>query len=624
MLRSNSIRFGVFLTTTFVIVCTPTGRSQVAVPPDSAARVDIARVFYASAAEADSAEQTLVERIAELGALKGAVTSSAKTLLDALRLRTEIMRGYQKLDAYLYLTWAIDMRNRASYDREQRLSATYGAGVGFVGIEIGTVSAARLAQLIEEAPELSAYRFVIDQIRRTGEHRGSADAEATLSRLGPQLSGWQYPMYTDTIAGASFDLVPAAGVSLHPLKDRATLAANRDPEIRRRAFDALYSGLARNRVLNAALLQRLAAAGNARAALHRFDDAGDEAYAARFLSKASISRFLAQVAAASSFYQELEGQRAARLRRALGVSSVHVWDLGAAVPGATPTFQMADTGRLLVAAVAPLGEEYQQAMARLLDPAGGRSDVANGPNRKAGGFSLGFPSYTSVFFYGGFGGTYNDVRAMIHEAGHAVHRDYMRASGILPDYAVGPNFLFEAIASLNELLLLDYLHDHAASPAEREYYVDQFIDSKATIAFRTAPEAELEQAVYEEVRAGRPLTADRLDEMTLAIFSKYSIWPRETPELKRQWQITTLMYEDPFYDLNYAYAGVLALSFYERLHRDPSSFQRAFTSMLKNGFDRTPDQLLKTLVDVDLDDPNLVARATRFLDSRITELDRAR
>jgi oligoendopeptidase F len=84
------------------------------------------------------------------------------------------------------------------------------------------------------------------------------------------------------------------------------------------------------------------------------------------------------------------------------------------------------------------------------------------------------------------------------------------------------------------------------------------------------------------------------------------------------------MYEDPFYDLNYAYAGVLALSFYERLHRDPWSFQRAFTSMLKNGFDRTPDQLLKTLVDVDLDDPNLVARATRFLDSRITELDRAR
>ena len=80
------------------------------------------------------------------------------------------------------------------------------------------------------------------------------------------------------------------------------------------------------------------------------------------------------------------------------------------------------------------------------------------------------------------------------------------------------------------------------------------------------------------------------------------------------------MYEDPFYDVNYVYAALLALKYYDRLQTDPVEFRRSFLSMLKNGFDAPPDVLLHRFLSIDLRDPALVLDARRALQRKLEQL----
>jgi oligoendopeptidase F len=369
----------------------------------------------------------------------------------------------------------------------------------------------------------------------------------------------------------------------------------------------------------AAVLRQLAAAGNARATLHRYQDAAEEAYAFRFLTKGDVTSLLQQVAASSDLYRDIQREKTAEVGRRLGIADVRYWDVTAPVFGDAAIFSIEEARSTIVAAVAPLGAEYQREMAALLDPANGRFDVSNESGRRSGGFSLGYASFPSVFFAGQYRGSFNDVRVMTHEAGHAVHRELMRRSSILPDYSRGPNFLFESIAALNEMLLTDHLYAHASSANEQRFYLQQFLDGKATAAFYAAPEAELEQAVYEQAQSGI-LTADRLDDMTQEVYAKYSMWPARVPQLRRTWQVIPLMYEDPFYNVNYVYAGVLALKYYDLLKKDPNGFPLRFMEMLKNGFDAPPNQLLKHFLSIDLVDGSLVPDAMAILRQRFEVL----
>jgi oligoendopeptidase F len=537
-----------------------------------------------------------------------------------LRLRSQILGEYEKLDAYLYLSWAGDTRQATLLDREQHLTAEVEARMSFMAEEVSAITEDRLDALRKGAPALSDYSFALAQMRRLKEHRASGEIEATLASLAPELSGWQDSLYEEIFRETSFEPVLAGETQLHAYRDRSRWLSHPDSAVREQGFKHLYAGLEKSRDLVAFTLNHIAAAGNAKAALHHYGDAAEESYASSFLTKAEVRALLDRIASARDVYREIQEGKARELKGLLQLPEVHVWDLGAPLPGATPQFLMPQAREVLLKAVHPLGDEYARQMAALLDPANGRLDVGEGSSRKSGGFSLGFPSFPSVFFAGQFQGTYNDLRVMAHEAGHAVHRELMRQAGILPDYARGPSFLFESFASLNELLLADYLHDHAKDSRGRHRYAALFLDGKATAAFSVAPEAELEQALYEHVAAEGPLSADQLDAMTQRIYARYSIWPGRTPELKRQWQLVSLMYEDPFYDVNYVYAGLLALKYYDLLESDPKAFRRSFLAMLKNGFDAPPDVLLKKFLAIDLHDPRLVVDAQRALQRRLREL----
>ena len=129
--------------------------------------------------------------------------------------------------------------------------------------------------------------------------------------------------------------------------------------------------------------------------------------------------------------------------------------------------------------------------------------------------------------------------------------------------------------------------EHAATPELKRYYLQRWMSIKGLDAFYGAQDALLEQAIYDGVAAGTVRNADDLDKLTLKIDGQFSQFPAVTPELRTRWAMVTLMYEDPLYDVNYVYGGLLALKYYDLYTARPEWFVPRYMALLKNGFNAT-------------------------------------
>ena len=293
-------------------------------------------------------------------------------------------------------------------------------------------------------------------------------------------------------------------------------------------------------------------------------------------------------------------------------------------PGfAPPITSLAQARNIYHEAFAGLGSEYQAAFDALLDPANGRADVLPGgaPSRYRGGFSIGGPGSTSILFFGRYDGTFKDLSVIAHEGGHAAHRQLMNDNHVTPSYDHGPHFLFESFAEFNELVLADYMADHAAQPELQRYYREQWMDIKGLDALYGAQDALLEQAIYDGVAAGTVRNADDLDHLTVKIDSQFSQFPASTPELRNRWAMVSLMYEDPLYDVNYVYGGLLALKYYHLYTTRHDWFVPRYVALLKNGFDAPPAELLKRFLEIDLSGAGLLEDGLAVLNIRLDQME---
>lgn len=80
------------------------------------------------------------------------------------------------------------------------------------------------------------------------------------------------------------------------------------------------------------------------------------------------------------------------------------------------------------------------------------------------------------------------------------------------------------------------------------------------------------------------------------------------------------MYEDPFYDVNYTWAGLVALNTFAKYESDPAATARGFIAFLENGFDRPAADLLRDFLGIDIRSPTFVDDAIAVAEKRIDAL----
>ena len=581
--------------------------SFVAIPPQQVAsyHIDFARNFFATP-EAEKADRAnLYSTLKDLESLKGKVAKSADNLQHALQLNDGVQVQFHRHYGYLYLRNAVNTNDEISLAESSALDAEVSTRTAFLLQELMQIDDRTLSAFVARKPQLKEYLAAIAAVRRYQPYTLSLKEEELLSATAPN-NDWQYDLYAKLRARTPPTTVPGAA----------------DQKALEEAFKQSYASLASQRDLYAFTLMRLASSRTRLAQLHHFADAASEVYFNSYWTKAQVDDLVEQIAQKADLYKRYQRIRADYIKKLTGYKEVNLWDMSVRPPGLQrPRYTIDQASQIIRDALAPLGADFGRELAALLDPANGRMDIVPGDHRKRGGFSQGFIGTDSVFYSAGFAGSYNDVRVLAHESTHAVHRQLMNRSHVLPPYAEGPHYLFEAFAIFSEFLLQDYLYSHETDPTRKQFYLEQFLEGKGTAIFYVAPEVAVEHAVYDGVKQGTIKGADDLDALTKRIYSRYSIWPLKHDELKAQWMDTSLMFEDPFYDINYIYGALLALKFYEMYTRDPEQFAPRYIALMKNGFDAPPAVLLKRFLNIDLDDPRLVSDALKIVKEKVDLLE---
>ncbi len=593
-------------------------------PGSPALSADLARYYFASPAAEVAGRTDLDGAVARLEAFKGKINSGAQ-LLEALRTNDAVQHLFAKHEGYLHFVCSQNRKDPAC-EADEKIESEIDARTAFLAPEILAIPEESLRGFVAQEPALARYRFALAEMRSDAPHTLPGPEQALLDRFQPQIADWQYNLYQQVEAGIPFGKVKTKTGDLDVVRQRSLIAADADPKVREEGFKRRHDGFASQRDLLAFTLIHLVQAQNALAKSHRYVDAPARKYLSLYMKPEETRGLLDAMAKHGDVPKRFEQIRSADFERVYH-QPAQAWDLSTPPPDFTPPITtVAEARSMYHEAFAGLGREYQSAFDALLDPANGRADIVPGgaPNRYGGGFSIGSAGTSSILFYGRFDGTIKDLSVIAHEGSHAVHRQLMSDSHVLPTYAHGPHFLFESFAMFNELVLADYLAEHAPNAGRKRYYREQWLGIKGLDAFYGAQDALLEQAIYDGVANRSLRNADDLDKLTMATDGQFSIFPAATPELKNRWATVSLMFEDPLYDVNYVYGGLLALEYYHLYTTRREWFVPRYMALLKNGFDAPPPELLKRFLEIDLSGAVLLNDGLSVINDKLDKLETER
>jgi oligoendopeptidase F len=582
---------------------------------------DLSRYYFKTPAEEVAARAELNAAIDQMAKFRGQL-NSAHQLLGVLRQYDVVQKLFAKHERYLHLLCAMNRKDVAC-DADKVVESEVDAKTAFLDPEILAIPDDRLRVFPKEEPELAEYRFALSGIRRGQPHLLAETEQALLDQFQPQIGDWQFDLYEQIVAGIPFGTVQTSSGPLDIIRHRNLIAADPNGQVREDGFKRRLTGYASQRDLLAFALIHTVQAQNLLAKAHHYADAPARKYDDLYFKPEETRGLLASMAQHGDVARRYESIRSEDVERSYH-QSARAWDMSAPEPGFTlPITSLPEARSLFHEAFAGMGPEYQAEFDALLDPSNGRSDILPGgtANRYGGGFSVGFPGTTSMLFYGRYDGIFKDLSVIAHEGGHAVHRQLMTENGVPQSYAQGPNFLFESFEEFNELVLADFMAEHTGNPQLQRYYRERWMNIKGLDAFYGAQDALLEQAVYDGVAAGTIRNADDLDNLTLNIDAQFSRFSASTPEVRTRWAMVSLMFEDPLYDVNYVYGGLLALKYYQLYSTRREWFVPRYVALLKNGFNQPPAELLNRFLGIDLSGSALLNDDLVLLNRRLDRLE---
>jgi oligoendopeptidase F len=564
--------------------------------------VDLTRYFPNQAAEqADRA--TVLANVAAFEAQTAAGLATPTAFAGWLGTYDSLSKNLQKHDAYVYL--------RAEANHDDRADATTDEVLGGALLQLdaavqGTLDdlgPTTVRRLLREDPELARYaHFVDDGLMRAAHESKGREAVTLLARPALDSLANAYK----TLRQHALAQPPAAG----PAGETK--------------YGARWTPYLRDEDAFAALLLPVVSLQNGKAKIQGFTGAPEGAYFQAGLSVAEVDAVLTAVkdSDAQTRYQSMVAEAAAK-RLHIASSEVKVWNLDAANDFSPPLVSFPDAAPIILLAERPMGAEYARQYARLFDPTAHRVQWCHETQCDDAGFSVGFAGLTSGVFYGNYQGTPESMRAVAHEAGHAVHRQLMSENQPLAVYNRGPKFIFESVAIFNELLFLEHLYRSAPSPAAKAYYLRKWLDDVVFQIYGSARETDLEESIYAGALAGNIRTASDLDTLTLRVFASYQGASLIEPMMKVDWARNRLYFTDPLYDVNYLFAGLLALEYWQQFENDPRGFPPRYLAFLKGGFTDTPQALERKTLGIELEDgAALVDNAASMIKRRTAELSK--
>lgn len=587
--------------------------------PSQSYSIDQTRYF--ATPEVEKAE--LKQLVEQASAFPAVAPDDPQAFYEYLHRADVLHAQFLRHAAYLHLRVSQDIDDQADAEDSEQVDDADGQVLSNGAAALHTLGGDAFSKAASVNPALNRYAYLPALAERALDHGLPADQQRILDALAGPAASNLWTLYQKTLRSTTFPKIATTDGELDVIKDGAVLSLNPNRAVRQAAWQARWDGYASRADVYATILLGMVRLNDRTAKLEHFPDAPSRVYLSRNLDRKRVTEALAAIESHAELFKTYERLRASHVAVFTGIADVHSWDLSLPTPGFSVPRRTLDQSRTTVlSALAPLGPNYVDHFRQLLDPANGRMDIASAQGKRSnGGFSIGAPGVPSGLFIESYGpGLINDTRAIIHEGGHAIHRQLMTEAGIPSFYIEGPNWMFEAFAILNEFLLYDHLYQTSTDLRQRAYYLEWLLGDITFTLFGSAEEAMLEQSIYDGIVAGRIRDTADFDALTLSVLSKYEIWPASEPQLARTWISKRLMIQDPLYQVNYLYAGLLATKMFDMVKRDPAGFQKRYLDLLRSGFYAPPEQLLRKFFGRELSQRELVEDSMSILQQRIESL----
>lgn len=565
------------------------------------------------------------ERIGEIEAYKGTLGDGAGAMLAAFDTMTEIEKEIVRLYVYSSLQRDEDQRDaeaQARFNRVQALYQNLAEAASWVDPEILEVGEETVLAYLAEEPGLAPYEFSLKDTLRRAPHTLDEEGEGMLAAASLALSQPEqiYNLYanasipwpTVTLADGEEAVLTQAGYT------RYRGAPNR--EDRKLVFDTFWDAWKQYENGMGATLNAQVQSAVFRARARNFDSVLERNMFDDALPPEIYTELVDQVNEALPVfwrYLELRGEM-------LGVDDLRYYDIYPPIIEAdTGVFDLERSEEITFAALEPFGEEYLGLLREGLDQNWMHSHPQ--PGKDSGAYMNGSAYDVHPYVLLNHNDDYESASTFAHEWGHAVHS--LLANEAQPyqtaDYST---FIAEMASTINEILLEEYMIEHAETKEEKLFYLGNALESLRGTFFRQTMFGEFELAIHEAAEAGEPLTGPRLTEMYGELLRRYHGHDEGVmtidPEFEIEWAYIPHFYYE-FYVYQYATSISGAAWFAEQFLAGDTQVRDNFINVLKAGGSAHPHEILLNEAGLDMTQPDayeaVVRRMTDIMD-RIEEL----
>ena len=562
--------------------------------------------IYPTDAAWRAAKARLTADLPQLRQFQGTLASSGATLAGALEKQADFSKELNRL--YVYASMLADQDTRDSSHEGMRqemnqLAAALGAESAYFVPELLKSGHEKIRAFAAAEPRLKVFSFYLDDVFRRAGHTLTDVEEKLLADAGPLagtpsdvfniLSNADFPYPTVTLSdGKAVKLDQAAFGALRALPNRADRQ-----KVMSSFFGALGSfGRTYGTSMNGEV-QKVSFFAKARkysSPLEAQLDGPNIPVSVYTRLVEGVNRNL------PAFHRYL-----ALRQRMMKLDQLHYYDLYAPLVGSVDLkYTPGEAQKLVLAAVAPLGTDYQATIGRAFDSRW--IDLYPNEGKVSGAYSNGGAYDVHPYMLINFNGQYTDVSTLAHELGHTMQSYYSNKTQPYP-LAGYPIFVAEVASTFNESLLIDYMLKQIKDDDTRLSLLGNYLENIKGTVFRQTQFAEFELRMHQMAQKGDAITGDALARLYLEITKKYYGHDRKVcivdDYIANEWSYIPHFYRD-FYVFQYATSFTASSALAEKVKAgDPAARDRYLTFLSAGGSNYPIDLLKDAGVDMTTDEP---------------------
>ena len=542
----------------------------------------------------------LTEDTKQAASLEGHLLDSAESLLDITERYLELSRRLEKLYVYAHMKNDQDTRvakYQEYYAKAMALYSQLDQVFSFYEPEFMAITEEQYQNFLAEEPKLQPYKHFFDKLLQNKDHVLSQREEELLAGAGEIFGA----------ASETFAILDNADIVFPFVKDEdgnevqlshgvyMRLVESKNREVRRGAYEALYSTYEQYQHTYAKTLQTNVKVQNYRAKVRNYKSAREAALAANFVPESVYDNLVSAVRK----HLPLLHRYLALRSKILGISDLKMYDVYTPLSSVEYSFTYEEALKKAEEALAVLGEDYLSRVKRAFSERW--IDVYENQGKRSGAYSGG--SYdTNAFMLLNWQDNLDNLFTLVHETGHSMHSSYTRETQpyVYGDYSI---FLAEIASTTNENILTEKLLQEVQDDATRFAILNNFLDGFRGTVFRQTQFAEFEHAIHQADQNGEVLTSEFLNKLYADLNQEYyGLSKEDNPQIQYEWaRIPHFYYNYYVYQYSTGFAAASALA--EKIVHGSQEDRDRYIEYLKAGKSDYPLNIMcKAGVDMEKED----------------------